>query len=339
MQKARKHVRTAVLVVVLLACLLGCLYYLLSRSTDPVRVQYGVSFNTLYARELGLPWEDVYRAILIDLGVRHVRLAAHWPMVEPEKGVYSFEELDTQVRLAEEYGADVVLVVGRRAPRWPECHVPSWAHELTWDEQKAEILAYVEAVVTRYKDSPAIAYWQVENEPFLSVFAYEHCGNLDKEFLDQEIGLVRKLDPTRPVLVTDSGNLGLWYGAYRRGDAFGTSVYVYLWNETVGPFKSRLPASFYRAKAGLMRTMFGKKEVILIELSAEPWLLTPVVDAPIETQLARMNVDKLNEVIDFARKTNFTKQYLWGAEWWYWMRENGHSEMWERARELYLDKS
>lgn len=92
---------------------------------------------------------------------------------------------------------------------------------------KVEIREYITAVVTRYKDSPAITHWQVENEPYLSLFAYEHCGELDESFLEEEIALVKSLDPTRPVLVTDSGNLGTWRGAYAHGDSFGTSVYVY----------------------------------------------------------------------------------------------------------------
>ena len=49
----------------------------------------------------------------------------------------------------------------------------------------------MEQVIKRYKDNPAIVYWQVENEPFLEVFAFDHCGELDTDFLDQEIALVK----------------------------------------------------------------------------------------------------------------------------------------------------
>lgn len=310
-------------------------YLLLSHSPTPERITYGASFNTMYARELGLDWLDVYTAMLEDLQIKHLRLAAHWPMVEPVRGVWNFSELDTQIGLAEKNNAEVVLAVGRRLPRWPECHVPEWAKGDDWEKQKAEIRTYLERVVVRYRDSPAVKYWQVENEPYLSVFAPQFCGSFDEAFLDEEIALVRKLDPTRPILVTDSGNLGLWKGAYSRGDAFGTSMYVYLWNDKVGPIKSRLPPSFYRAKAGLMGLVYGKKEVMLIELSAEPWLLTPVTEAPLDTQLARMDIEKFNEILLGAKDTRFEKQFLWGAEWWYYLQEQGHPEFWERAREVY----
>src|SRR6056297_3249102 len=134
-----------------------------------------MSFNTPYARELGLDWRQTYDAILDELQVRHLRLAAHWPMVEPEPGTYNFSELDYQIQRAEEEGASVILAVGRRLPRWPECHIPDWARQLENEQYNAALLQYIETVVERYKDSPAVRWWQVENEPFLEVFAYEHC--------------------------------------------------------------------------------------------------------------------------------------------------------------------
>jgi hypothetical protein len=294
-----------------------------------------MSFNTVYARELGLDWKETYDAILGDLGVRNLRLAAHWPMIEPVKDVYNFDELDYQIKEAEEAGATVVLAVGRRLPRWPECHIPKWAIEKSWEEQKAELVNYIEAVVTRYKDSPAIIYWQVENEPYLSMFAFEHCGQLDEEFLKREIALVKSLDATRPVLVTDSGNLGTWAGAYSNGDAFGTSVYVHFWNPELGQFKTFLPPWFYRAKERVMELRYGEKPTFLIELSAEPWLVEPVVNVPLDIQFTRMDVQKFNDILNYAADTRYDKQYLWGAEWWYWLMLQDKPEMWQRGQEVF----
>ncbi|MCA9366237.1 beta-galactosidase [Candidatus Kaiserbacteria bacterium] len=307
----------------------------LAHKSKPKNITYGMSFNTMYARELDLDWQETYDAIIDDLGVRHFRLAAHWPMIEPSKGIYNFSELDYQVRRAEEVHADVVLAVGRRLPRWPECHIPEWAAGMSWEEQKAELREYIKTVVTRYKDSPAVTYWQVENEPYLSLFAYEHCGTLDEDFLHEEVALVRELDGTRPILVTDSGNLGTWLGAYRAGDAFGTSVYVYFWNPELGQFRTVLPPWFYRFKEGLISLFFGHKETMLIELSAEPWLLEPVTDVPLEVQYTRMDLDKFNDILAYAAKTRYQKQYLWGAEWWYWLKLQGHEELWQRGQELF----
>lgn len=340
--KKRRHTKLKTwhkvcIILGLVIVTLVMMYFVVSHRPVPEKIQYGVSFNTLYARELDLNWKEVYDAILEDLQVRHFRLAAHWDLVEPQKDTWNFSEIDYQVRQAEAYGADVIFSVGRRLPRWPECHTPDWAIDDSWEDQKKEILEYLEVVVNRYKDSSAITYWQVENEPFLEIFAKEHCGELDVEFLEEEIALVKQLDPTRPVLVTDSGNLGTWYAPWRRGDAFGTSVYVYLWNPDIGPFKSFLPPSFYRFKTNVMEKLFGKQESMLIELSLEPWLLQPVVATSKATQLERMNIEKFTEIIAFAEKTRFEKQYLWGAEWWYYMNQRGYPAFWQEAKRLFAD--
>lgn len=323
------------LYILLVVMVLSASVFLLARKPIPERIVYGMSFNTIYADELGLDWREVYDAILDDLGVRHLRLAAHWPMVEPSPGEYNFEELDYQIARAEEVGADVIFAVGRRLPRWPECHVPEWGTSLAWEDQKVEIREYLEVVIERYKDSPSIIYWQVENEPYLEVFAKEYCNELDEEFLIEEIEIVRELDPTRPILVTDSGNLGLWANAYKHGDAFGTSVYVYFWNPELGQFRTALPPWFYRFKENVISLFYGDKPTFLIELSAEPWLLEPIVDVDVETQYSRMDVDKIKEILDYARDTRYERQYLWGAEWWYWLKLKGHNEIWDLGRELY----
>ncbi|KXK00821.1 MAG: Beta-galactosidase LacZ [Parcubacteria bacterium OLB19] len=128
------------------------LWYL-AQAVKPEKITYGMSFNTMYASELGLDWKETYDAIMDDLGVRHFRLAAHWPMIEPASGVYNFTELDYQIKRAEEMNAEVILAVGRRLPRWPECHVPDWAKNLSLEERNFQQLEYMKQVVERYKNS------------------------------------------------------------------------------------------------------------------------------------------------------------------------------------------
>lgn len=332
-----KHLKRILKWIGSIAVLMLLVVAALAYKPVPETITYGMSFNTMYARELGLNWQEAYDAILSELGVRHLRLAAHWPMIEPARDVYNFEELDYQVAGAEKVGATVVLAVGRRLPRWPECHVPAWIRERDWAEQKVELRQYIEIVVNRYKDSPAITHWQVENEPYLALFAFEHCGALDEEFLKEEIALVKSLDVTRPVLVTDSGNLGTWAGAYQNGDAFGTSVYVHFWNPELGQFRTFLPPWFYRVKENVMRLMYGEKETFLIELSAEPWLVAPVTEVPLPVQFTRMDINKFNDILEYAKDTRYSQQYLWGAEWWYWLHLKGEDAMWNRGKELYKD--
>ena len=137
--------------LVTLVIFFSIFYILMIHRDVPDKIQYGMSFNTLYASELHLDWKEVYEQILTDLNVKHFRLAAHWNLVEDEDNVWNFEEMDYQVERAKEEGADIIFGVGRRLPRWPECHIPHWAIDLSWEEQKKQILEYIEVVVNRYK--------------------------------------------------------------------------------------------------------------------------------------------------------------------------------------------
>jgi hypothetical protein len=307
----------------------------LSYRKTPDHISYGVTFGKLYSDQLDLPFEKTFISILDDMKVRKFRLVAYWQLIEPQQGTYDFKDLDFEVAEAQKRDSTVILAIGRRVPRWPECHIPDWAKSQSWADQKSEILSLLQKEVEHYKSYPAIKYWQVENEPFLTVFSPETCGPLDTSFLKEEVALVKKLDPSRPVLVTDSGNLGLWAGAWRAGDAFGTSVYMYLWNPQVGQVKSIFFPSFYRLKTNVMSILFGSKPSFLIELSLEPWLIEPVTKVSIDEQLTRMDATKFDEIISFAKGTDFAEQYLWGVEWWYWMQNHGHPEFLEKAKGLF----
>ena len=164
--------------IILYVCLLFIfLYVFFARAKYVVNPQYGISFNTIYAQELGLNWKTVYNAIFKELNIKKIRLAAHWNMIEPQKDQFNFVELDYQVQKAAEHNAEITLAVGKRLPRWPECHIPEWALNLSPEDQEQRILLYVQTVVERYKQYDAIKVWQVENEPFLSMFAKDHCFN------------------------------------------------------------------------------------------------------------------------------------------------------------------
>lgn len=84
-----------------------------------------------------------------------------------------------------------------------------------------------------------------------------------------------------------------------------------------------------------MELIFGDQKNYLIELSLEPWLLVPTRDAPLSDQFDRMGIDKMKETILYAEKTAFKEQYLWGVEWWYWLKENkGESGHWNYVKSI-----
>lgn len=319
--------------------IVGAFWVLASLPEEPEEILYGVTFSKFRADELQLDWKQAYDALIYDLGVRRLRLVAHWQMVEPVEGQYNFEELDYQMRRAEEAGASVILGVGRRLPSWPECHEPDWVQKYSFEEQKEHIRDLLTEVVTRYKDSPALDAWQVENEPFIIGFAIGNCGKLDIGFLDEEIALVKELDPAHPVLLTGSGELGLWNNTWVRGDAFGTTVYRRVWNRDLNSFID-YPSSpaFFRAKRAFTELTTGKwgKRAIIAELAAEPWVIKPVIETPLEEQFKRMDLPFFEATLRFAARTSFEEQYLWGAEWWYYLKVvHGDDSFWERARQLF----
>ncbi len=322
------------LILVAMSGLLILGVFALTRGAAPSRVTYGVTFSTLYAEEIGLDWREVYRATLDDLDVQHLRIPVYWDRVEKTKDVYDWSEIDFQLQEAKTRDADIILAIGRRVPRWPECHIPQWAKERSWEEQKKEILDMLRVTIERYKDESTVSTWQVENEPYLRYFADGTCGEFDERFLHEEIALVHSLD-SRPILQTDGGNFGTWVGAYRAGDVFGTSMYLYFWRPDIGAFRTVLPAAYYHAKSNLVRMLFGEKRIILSELSLEPWLAAHINDVPIDEQISRMSVEKMGEIIEYAHQSPFDTQYLWGVEWWYWMKTKGYSEFWDYAKRLY----
>lgn len=331
--------------IAVLLIIFGVLILLIKPAETPGARIWGTDYSALYAKQLGLDYKETLNAILNDLKVKEFRLSAHWSEIEKTEGNYDFSELDYQIETIEKAGGKIILAVGKRLPRWPECHIPSWAREIR--NSKSEIrnnkfneslLRYIEVTVSRYKNAPAIWAWQVENEPFL--WGFGECPMVDDEFLDKEIALVKGLDlPAggRQIILTDSGEFGRWFGAYKRADIFGTTMYRVVESRflPIGHFKYPLGPDYFKVKAAIMESLFGKKEIINIELQAEPWLKKRPPEMPLEEQLKAFDINQFKENIEYAEEVGFERNYLWGPEWWYWMREKGHPEFWEEARGLF----
>lgn len=295
---------------------------------------FGATFSKLYAIELSLDWKKAYVAILDDLKVKNIRLIAYWPEVESKEGKFDFRDLDFQINEAVKRNAEIILAVGRRLPRWPECRIPSWA--LNYEEKKQQefLLHYIEETVLRYKNIEAIKYWQVENEPF---FMFGECPKTDVELLDKEIALVRSLD-SRPVIISDSGELNSWIKARKRADIFGTTIYRVVWNNKLGYFRYPLPPTFYKFKNFISIVATGEifdkpKKVIVIEMQAEAWGPRPIQYLTPEEQFKSIDFNDFKNIVSYARRVGFKENYLWGVEWWYWLKEKANEpRFWEFAK-------
>ena len=315
------------------ACIAVFSFFFIGIGSEPEDVFWGVNFSQKHAEYLGLDWKEVYIAILDDLEAKHLKIAVHWDRTEPQKDEFAFQDLDWQVKEAEERGVDLVLVVGMKTPRWPECHLPDWVQGKSKEEQQQEIKELLEAVVLRYKDSPALAMWQVENEPF---FAFGNCPWRDDEFVVKEVQLVKSLDSSHPVMISTSGEGAFWTKAAKTGDVVGTTMYREIWFEPLGVYFSYpFPSTFYARKAWLIKTFYGK-EVIGVELQAEPWGPILLYDLPREEQVKTMDLEQFRKNVAFAKRTGLKGHYLWGVEWWYLLKERyDDAAIWDEAKKLF----
>ena len=113
-------------------------------------------------------------------------------------------------------------------------------------------------------------------------------------------------------------------------------MYRKVWVRQLGIyFKYPLTPAFYYRKAQVIKKLF-KKEVISVELQAEPWGPKLLYDSPVEEQIKTMNLEQFKKNIEFAKGTGFKEFYLWGAEWWYWMKEKQNQpDIWNEAKKLF----
>lgn len=271
------------------------------------------------------------RAALEDLGVRRFRLMSYWNIHEKSPGNYNFAELDWQLDLIAKYHGEASLCLGKRQPRWPECHMPPWAQKLDKQEWYPALFTYIETVIKRYRKHPALQSWQLENEALLKSFG--HCVDQDynPQRLIKELQLVKKLDPDHPVIMTLSDSWGLpWRPP--QPDMYAMSLYRTTINQRGNYVFSKRPPQFYQLRA-LAITLLRRRSTFIHELQAEPWLHSGITTTPLTDQLNVLSPENLRKNILFAVRTGLRPIDLWGLEWWYWMREShSHPEYWETVR-------
>ncbi len=329
----KKFIILAIIVAVL--GVLSAVIFLLDFSKSEIK--YGVTFSKQYAsEELLLDWKETYLAILDDLKVDHIRLSAYWNETEPLPGVYKFDDLDWQISEASKRNVNIILAVGRRLPRWPECHDPIWLKNQNDETIQERQLKFVKKVIERYDSNSNIYYWQIENEPYLKYFGI--CPPLDKEFFKEEILLAKELTD-KPILVTDSGELSIWFPVAKSGgDVLGTTLYKVVYNNIFGYFEWFLPPFYYFGKAYLVKSFTPIEKVIVAELQAEAWHKgdKSLSQLTLNEAFESVDLNQFKKNVSFSRRAGFDEIYLWGAEWWYMLKKDkGYDAFWEEAKKLW----
>lgn len=293
--------------------------------------QYGSTFSPDYARHLRLDAGAVYRAMLDDLEIRLIRLPVHWDRIEPEQGTFVFDDLDWYMNEAAQRRAKVVLAIGNKVPRWPECHTPSWARQLDKAAYNEALLHTVKVIVERYRQHPALGRWQVENE---ALFAFgENCPAADVQLWRQEIAAVKALDPEHKVQITVSGEQEWWLPQSTMGaDIIGTSMYRRVAHPGVGYFTFPIPSRWYSLQALTVAWMVDR--VVISELQAEPWLLKDYRLYTVEELAELFDAKDLEQHVRYAQRTGLREISLWGVEWWYYLRQQQRPELWDTAKRI-----
>lgn len=329
-EKIKKALKIAT-VFLAIAFFIFFVYFFVGKAPQPEKIYWGVTFSKKQAEILGLDWKKVYLSLLDDLHIKELRLVCYWDEIEPQRGVYNFQDTDFQIKEAEKRHLKVTLVIGQKVPRWPECFLPDWVKGIPKEEREEELLSYLKTVVNRYKDSPAIWSWQVENEPF---FPFGECPKFDRKFFKKEVSLVKSLD-SRPVVISASGTR-FWLSPATYGDIVSFSLYRRAYfKELKREVKYFFPPVFYYRKTWIVKKIYGKY-VFCSELQAEPWGPVLISDLPFKKQMELMSLDQFKSNIEFAKETGIDRFYLWGGEWWYWLKEKKNMpQYWETARKLF----
>lgn len=298
------------------------------------RAEWGVTFSQKESTAFGLDWRANYQAIVRDLHPSGLRLVAYWDLVEPRRGQYDFRDLDWQLAEAQKARIPVILAVGEKVPRYPEYYLPAWLHgKHDTKERNRRLLGYLGKLAEHYRGNKTLVYWQVENEPFVK---FGNAPPPNADLLAREVDLVRRTDPGHRILMTDGGEWGDWNRAAALGDAFGTTLYRRVYSKAIGSFTPSRTPDYYAQKERTAKQALGRpnEPFMCIELQAEPWgnTLNPLMT--IAQQERFFPLSQFDENVAFARQTGLKTFYLWGAEWWYFLKVHGNPAYWERARAL-----
>ena len=310
-------------------------WYIWSEHNKPLTL--GVSFIPAYAQSLGLDPQQTMDALINDVGVRHFRLVSYWDQIEPTQGQYDFSQLDWQFQKAEKAGAKISLSLGLRQPRWPECHPPAWVQNEPTSVWEPQLNDFITAVVNRYKNSPSLDSYQLENEYFLKGFGL--CTNWDRDRLVNEYNLVKKLDAKHTLIVVRSNNALGYPAGQPQPEEFGISVYKRVWDAklTHNYLEYPIPAWYYAFLAGSQKILTGK-DMIIHELQAEAWPPhgQTMAETSLEEQNKSFNAQRFKDRVKYGEGTGMREIYLWGGEYWYYRLTVLHDDsLWNVAKEAF----
>jgi len=312
----------------------------------------GISFRSPQVAALGLDARTILQTLLI-YPFQLIRLGAYWNRIEPEPGKFNTDELDWQIDAAERAGKQIILCVGPlKTFSYPEFFVP--AHYLRPPFQEHTLIkpfaypslfvaatAFITRLVERYKQRKGIIAWQLEHEA-VDPLGVEHSWRLDVAFVEKEIEIIRKADPTRPVMMNGFLPTSLpvrfsqWWRTHDQGDSLaiarrmadivGIDYYprhalMGLGTKTVYLDGSKTPWQQCGWKQLFAWTRAYGQKLMVAEGQAEPWETVTTPPNPdgqgMYSCLPERIITNYNTCMRWSRHEPSLYAYLfWGAEYW-----------------------
>jgi len=153
-------------------------------------MEIGCTFSHRFVEGMGL---DVMTSLetAIDMGMEWVRLACYWSEITETgnrgKQALSFEKMHAMLKICEERKVKMVMVLGSKAPRWPEFYVPEWAASLNNDGYEKSLLVSKRLWVAELQGEP----W----EKNFDAYRTESPKSMSFGLLQKNFEKVKKLNP------------------------------------------------------------------------------------------------------------------------------------------------
>jgi len=220
-------------------------------------------------------------ALMREAGFTVIRVGESvWSTWEPEDGRFDLDWLQPTLDAAHEAGIGVILGTPTYAvPMWlahrhPEiAAAPSTGSHLEWgSRQEMDVTSpaflgraerVIRAIVTRYRDHPAIIGYQVDNEPGLRLLFNDGVFDRFRDSLQAQYGTVEALNEAWG-LVYWSHRLSSWDELWRP-DGNAQPQYDLAWRR----FQARLVTEYIGWQASLVRELVGPGPFITTCISYE----------------------------------------------------------------------
>lgn len=160
---------------------------------------------------------------------------------------------------------------------------------------------------------------------------FGYCGfgekiEISRTRLQREYRLLKQLDYARPIIMSTSNGWGVPVRA-PRPDVVGFSYYLRVYKR--GKYRNTIQSPWLHA----LRRLFIWKPVFIHELQLEPWGPKAIWEMDLTEQTKSMNLEQITYNIREAKRTGLYPIDLWGAEWWYWRKEQGDDSVWLTVKE------